>query len=363
MATMPIETTQTVSGTQLKKTLQFLKAYRMKRNYAHIEILDYVQAKDGQWRVTDLYTEAIVDAPIDLPNGIYDLISVIPALTAAPVDVQIDGDRVAINSVPLRRERDTDELPEFDYFHADRAVDLGPLPSEWALLQSHAGKDETRPILKGILLSQENGEFVATDGSRLSQVPYPTLRDMPADCVIPNLPIKDKKVHLAVFFDGTQPIRIEFAGELGTIRTRPLEGMYPDYRRVIPTWDQHQLRFEVDRDQLLDWAKRVVPFAKTQRRQCVDIITGEIWRDQGTPANLGSLTDLAADRLRPTTDIGTQWARGEGMILANPAWIVDVAKGMPKGSTITIGLTGIQSPICLYAGDLQSIVMPLRQLQ
>lgn len=361
MATMPIEMTQTVRGTQVKKALQFLKAYRVKgRN--NIPILEYVQVKGDQWRVTDLHTEAIVDAPIDLPGGIYDLISVMPALTAAPIDVQIDGDKVVINGVPLVRERDTDDLPQFDYFHADRAVDLGPLPQEWSLLQSHAAKEESRPILKGIFLSRDNEEFVSTDGSRLSRVAHPALQHLPADCVIPNVPIKDKQVNLGVFFDGTQPIRVEFAGELGTVRTRPLEGMYPDYVRVFPTWDQHQLRCQVNRDQLLDWAKRVTDLAKGNRSMSADIISGDVSIEYGT-ANIGALTDLATDRLQPTTELGTDWARGQGTILVNPQWIVDVAKGMPKGSTITVGIVGKQSPIGFYAADLQSIVMPLRQLQ
>ena len=126
-----------------------------------------------------------------------------------------------------------------------------------------AAKDETRPILTGVLARFE-GEaltLAAADGFRLAedQVPLPEPVSEPLEVVIPApalvelsrlLTRQSEPVQMAVSEGGT---RVLFRLTGVCLATQVVEGRFPDYRQVIP--QSHTSRVVCDREELLKAAR------------------------------------------------------------------------------------------------------------
>lgn len=118
--------------------------------------------------------------------------------------------------------------------------------------------EETRYYLNGIFwdISQGERSFVATDGHRLARCRYDKSDHGPAsgriiprkvcDFIIRHLIGKDVKI-----FDTKGGTQIEIVAPGIVVRTKLIDGTYPDYRRVIPKLEQAAYSFEFKRQELL----------------------------------------------------------------------------------------------------------------
>jgi DNA polymerase-3 subunit beta len=125
-----------------------------------------------------------------------------------------------------------------------------------------ASSDDARPLLTGVLLTQEAGmvRMVATDSYRLA------LRDLNGthglaehDILVPARALGELQ---RLGGEGGAAIEVtttanEISFSLGAVRisTRLLEGTYPDYRQLIP--DQYPNRLHVGKESLLAALRRV----------------------------------------------------------------------------------------------------------
>ncbi|MRS13233.1 MAG: DNA polymerase III subunit beta [Actinobacteria bacterium] len=122
-------------------------------------------------------------------------------------------------------------------------------------------RDETRPILTGVLVVVETGtlRMVATDSYRLCVREVP-LEKAPADIelVVPGKAIEDvaKLVGSSENITlGVSENQVIFTFGATTFISRRIEGSFPNYNQLLPK--EHTTRATVDRAELLEAVKRV----------------------------------------------------------------------------------------------------------
>jgi len=164
-------------------------------------------------------------------------------------EVSLEKKDARLNVVSERNRFVIPALPEEDYPVAPKVQEGGGVKidadviGEWAELVLFAvSKDESRPVLGGILWEIEEGGFtmVATNGHRLSKLTHPGKFKKPAgmkDMILP-----PKAVNLLVRLSaGEEEIEVVpgenhllFKGGNYEVYSRLLEGPYPNYQQVIP---------------------------------------------------------------------------------------------------------------------------------
>lgn len=119
--------------------------------------------------------------------------------------------------------------------------------------------EETRYYLNGVFWDMSQGErrFVATDGHRLACCRY-CKEEAPSPAVsriIPRKVVAFCIQHLAgkdvTIFNTKGETQIEIVAPGVVVRTKLIDGTYPDYRRVIPKAEQVEYSFEFKRQELL----------------------------------------------------------------------------------------------------------------
>lgn len=127
-------------------------------------------------------------------------------------------------------------------------------------------EDELRPVMNGVYfdMTRENLTIVATDGHKLVENQILTIKgDQSVSFVLPKKPaillkgvLKKDSGDVVIKFDN-RSAEIIFEG--GVLSCRLIDGVYPDYQKVIPKDNPNQL--VIDRLSLLGALRRVVPFA------------------------------------------------------------------------------------------------------
>jgi DNA polymerase-3 subunit beta len=156
-----------------------------------------------------------------------------------------------------------EDYPKFPEVSAEDTVSI-PTDKFSAIVQQvskSVSRDETRPILTGILVVVELGSLrmVATDSYRLC------IRDIPieglegeTELVVPGKAMEDV-AKLAGSADvltlGAADNQVIFTFGGTTFVSRRIEGSFPNYRQLLPK--EHTTRAVIDRAELLDAVKRV----------------------------------------------------------------------------------------------------------
>ena len=254
------------------------------------------------------------------------------------------------------------EMPQFPSLQ-DGAVEfvLGPgaLPRMTRETLFSTARDETRPILKGVLLSVAEGKavLVATDGTRLSHtwVPVPEFRGEAPSVVVPARALQEAQrlagaEAVTVRLDSTL---LEFAGAGGTLTTLLLDGRYPDYQRVVPS--QYVADVRVPTGALRGALERVNLVAHRDR--------GGSIRFRAAPGRLEISTE-AADVGQAYEELETE-GRGEPMELSfNPSLLLDAVRSIDS-EDVLMDFSGTQMPARIRPAEGSQyfhIVLPLRQL-
>lgn len=156
-----------------------------------------------------------------------------------------------------------EDYPRFPEVEAEQTVSL---PSETFAHVVHqvsrsVSRDETRPILTGILVVVESGtlRMVATDSYRLC-VREVALSDVSneIELVVPGKAMEDvaKLVGSSDAVSlGVSENQVIFTFGDTTFVSRRIEGAFPNYRQLLPK--EHTTRAVVDRTELLEAVKRV----------------------------------------------------------------------------------------------------------
>ncbi len=183
-------------------------------------------------------------------------------LRAEQQDVEVVAGSARFHLRTLRAE-DFPPLPETG---GDTVVDVPAhaFVETIEMVSKSASRDETRPILTGILVSASGSELrmVATDSYRLSV--KETRLEVPLDPGFEaNVPARAlDELRSVVSNTGADVIRIgvrsnQVVFEVGgaVLSSRLIDGQFPNYRQLIPDGYEHQLR--ISGEELGDVVKRI----------------------------------------------------------------------------------------------------------
>jgi len=124
-----------------------------------------------------------------------------------------------------------------------------------------ASRDESRPVLTGILVRFEPGKIVmaATDSYRLSVKETELAGDVPElEAIIPARALGEL-ARIAQSGDtielGVQENQVVFAADNVWLTTRRIDGQFPNYKQLLPDSFEHEVMLA--RDEVLDVVRRV----------------------------------------------------------------------------------------------------------
>ncbi len=241
-----------------------------------------------------------LDAEVEEPGSV-----VLPARVVHDIVRQLRTDRVTITStsgdgrakitsgsgeygVHTHPVEDFPRLPEIDAertFELDRQVFGGTVDR----VIRAASKDESRPVLTGVLVHLEPGRLTmaATDSYRMA-VRETALADVvpePVEAIVPARALAElgrllgsSSGTLAVCVDRNM---IAFGVDGVWLTARRIEGQFPNFRSLRPAAFEHEVR--LPRAELLDVVKRVGIFARNNAPLRLSFAPGELTVSASTP--------------------------------------------------------------------------------
>ena len=160
------------------------------------------------------------------------------------------------------------------------AIDREALVETIARVGRSASRDESRPVLTGILVRFEPGKVVmaATDSYRLAVKETPvdgTLPDLEA--IIPARALQE----LARIASGSDELQlgllenhVVFGADGTWLTTRRIDGQFPNYRQLLPEQFEHELL--LPREELLEVVRRVSLMAQRNSPLRLRFAEGEL---------------------------------------------------------------------------------------
>jgi len=202
-------------------------------------------------------------------------------------DVEIVGGTARFHIRTLR----TEDFPPLPEPGGDQVVSM-PAPAfvdTIARVSRSASRDETRPILTGILVSASADELrmVATDSYRLSV--KETRLEAPLEGGFEaNVPARALEELGRLVRDDVEEIRIgvranQVVFEVGgvALSSRLIDGQFPNYRQLLPEAYEHELT--VSREELLEVVRRISLMAQKNAPLRLSFSEGEVKVSAQTP--------------------------------------------------------------------------------
>jgi DNA polymerase III subunit beta len=159
-------------------------------------------------------------------------------------------------------------------------VDRDALIDTVARVGRSASRDESRPVLTGILVRFEPGKIVmaATDSYRLAVKETPVEGTLPdLEAIIPARALQE----LARIASGTDALQhglqenhVVFGADGTWLTTRRIDGQFPNYRQLLPEQFDHEL--VLPRDELLEVVRRVSLMAQRNSPLRLRFAEGEL---------------------------------------------------------------------------------------
>jgi DNA polymerase III subunit beta len=208
-------------------------------------------------------------------------------LRPAEQDVEIVGGTARFHIRTLR----TEDFPPLPEPGGDQVVAM-PAPAfvdTIARVSRSASRDETRPILTGILVSASGDELrmVATDSYRLS-VKETRLEAALEAGFEANVPARALEELGRLVRDDVEEIRIgvranQVVFEVGgvALSSRLIDGQFPNYRQLLPEAYEHELT--VSREELLEVVRRISLMAQKNAPLRLSFTDGEVRISAQTP--------------------------------------------------------------------------------
>jgi DNA polymerase-3 subunit beta len=225
------------------------------------------------------------------------LLDVVRALPASTVSLELraaehDIEMVSGNATFHIRTLRSEDFPPFPETDGAAVVSLPAdvFVSTALKVAGSASRDETRPVLTGILVSASDRELrmVATDSYRLS-VKETTLEQPLADSFEVNIPARalQELARVAGHSDGAE-LRIgvqqnQVLFEVGgvVLSSRLIDGQFPNYRQLLPESFEHELR--VSGPELTDVVRRISLLAQKNAPLQLAFAPGELTVSAQTP--------------------------------------------------------------------------------
>jgi DNA polymerase III subunit beta len=233
-------------------------------------------------------------------------VAVLPARLVLDVVRSLPGDTVTLEV--RSQEQDVELISGSATFHLRtlRSEDFPPLPTpdagtrmtlparvfvDTALQVSRsASKDETRPVLTGVLISAGAHELtmVATDSYRLS-VKHATLDSALQSAIEANVPARALQELARIAQSVDEPELTVSLGqnqvvfEIGHIvlSSRLIDGQFPNYRQLLPESVEHELR--LSSAEIADVVRRISLLAQKNTPLRLSFSAGELTVSAQTP--------------------------------------------------------------------------------
>jgi DNA polymerase-3 subunit beta len=214
--------------------------------------------------------------------------SVTLELRAAEQDVELVAGNATFHIRTLR----SDDFPPFPEPDPDSAVELPAeaFVSTATKVAGSASRDETRPVLTGILVSASDRELrmVATDSYRLS-VKETTLETPLSSGFEVNVPARalqelarlvggDEQAALSVSVRANQVL---FTLGRVVLSSRLIDGQFPNYRQLLPETFEHELR--IAGPELTEVVRRISLLAQKNAPLRLAFTQGELTVSAQTP--------------------------------------------------------------------------------
>jgi DNA polymerase-3 subunit beta len=233
-------------------------------------------------------------------------VAVLPARLLLEVVRSLPAETVTLELRPAEQDVELISGPSKFHLRTLRAEDFPELPTpdpgsgmklptqvfvETALqVARSASKDETRPVLTGVLVSAAGQELtmVATDSYRLS-VKHATLESPLEGTVEANVPARALQELARIAQAGDEPELTVGVGqnqvvfEIGEIvlSSRLIDGQFPNYRQLLPESVEHELRLASA--EIADVVRRVSLLAQKNAPLRLSFAEGELTVSAQTP--------------------------------------------------------------------------------
>jgi DNA polymerase-3 subunit beta len=159
-------------------------------------------------------------------------------------------------------------------------VDRATLLDTVSRVSRSASRDESRPVLTGVLMRFEPGKLVmaATDSYRLSvketaiEGPLPELEAIvPARALGELARIAPEGEHVSL---GVHENQVVFGTGTAWLTTRRIDGQFPNYKQLVPETFEHEV--PLAREELLDVVRRVSVMAQRNSPLRLRFADGEL---------------------------------------------------------------------------------------
>jgi DNA polymerase-3 subunit beta len=259
-----------------KKDLQeaFKKVISEKKSALPILTNFLLKAEDGKLTVygTDLevYTSYIIPADVEEEGSICvnskKMIDISKVLAQNEALLYTDGETLKITSGKTKYSLPTFDSEDFP-LPESYPSDLTVLISGKELLEGVSrtiyavSKDESRFALNGVCFSfiDDKLEFVATDGHRLALYSTQISGKLEGKYIVPQKALNEIKKLVSDVEDVEVAVSgssIFFKGSNYILSARLLEGIFPDYKQVIP--DSFNIEITLSKSELIESIKRVI---------------------------------------------------------------------------------------------------------
>src|SRR5436190_14069443 len=254
-----------------------------------------LRAADGRLQLAatdmELSLRASLDADIDgegevvVPGRL--LLDIVRALPENEVELEhrIDEAMLLVRSGSASYRIHTYASEDFPRLPETETLQLHPVDRD-ALLETigrvgrSASRDESRPVLTGILVRFESDKLVmaATDSYRLAVKETPAPGGLPElEAIIPARALQELS-RLAAGADevqlGLHENHVVFGAEGAWLTTRRIDGQFPNYRQLLPEQFEHEL--QLPREELLDVVRRVSLMAQRNSPLRLRFADGEL---------------------------------------------------------------------------------------
>ncbi len=310
-----------------------------------------------------LPAEIVREGSIVLPARL--LVDVVRSLSGPTVTLELraaeqDVELVAGNATFHIRTLRAEDFPPFPEPESDGVVTVPAKAFVETILKvaNSASRDETRPVLTGILVSASDRELrmVATDSYRLSvkettlEQPLPSgfEANVPARALqeLARLVQQLEGESLAV---GVRQNQIVFQVAGVVLSSRLIDGQFPNYRQLIPETFEHEL--SLAGGELTDVVRRISLLAQKNAPLRLSFQPGELTVSAQTP-DVGEAREAL-----PVAFQGEPFEIG-----FNPEFLRDGVEGIESGN-IVLKLISPLRPGLIQGGDdagFLYLIMPIR---
>jgi DNA polymerase-3 subunit beta len=349
---------------------------RVASSHSAVQALSGVQIDAGdsgvELRATDLEVGLRVplDAETERPGEV-----VLPARLILEVVRALPADQVGLELRPAEQDVELTSGAATFHIRTLRSEDFPPLPEREAGAQvmlpaeafvatvqtvaRAASRDDTRPVLTGILVSASDRELrmVATDSYRLS-VKRTGLEEPVEGSFEANVPARalQELARLAQqagsdrLSVGVGANQVVFEVDGATLSSRLIEGKFPDYAQLLPEAFEHELR--MPGDELSEVVRRISLLAQKNAPLRLAFSDGELTVSAQTPDVGEARETIPAPFKGEPLEIGF-----------NPDFVRDGLESVGSGDVVLKLISPLRPGLIESAGDdggFLYLIMPIR---